>query len=77
MCRGRDVLTEDGPEVVYSGRESIIPDPDVFGGLGVLPDCIPVVVPKSAAVPLAASVVAQTRPRGGCGLTCSCRWTGV
>ena len=31
------------------------------------PDCIPTVVPKLAAVPQAASAVAQTRPRGGCG----------
>ena len=67
MCRGRDVLTEDGPAAVDSGRESIGPDPDVCGGICVMPDCIPIVVPKSAAVPLAASVVAQTRPRGGCG----------
>ena len=50
-----------------SGRESIVPDPDVCGGICVMPDCIPIVVPKSAAVPLATSVVAQTRPRGGCG----------
>ena len=32
-----------------------------------MPDCIPIVVVKSAAVPRAASVVAQTRPWGGCG----------
>ena len=38
MCRGRDFLTEDGPEVVVSGRESIIPDPDVCGGICVMPD---------------------------------------
>ena len=31
-----------------------------------MPDCIPTVVPKSAALPQAASMVAQTRPRGGC-----------
>ena len=34
----------------------------------MVPDQLPVVVPKSAAVPLAISVVAQMRPRGGCGL---------
>ena len=33
----------------------------------MIPDQLPVVVTKSAAVPLAVSVVAQTRPRGGCG----------
>ena len=81
MCRGQDVLTEDGPAAVDSGRESIVPDPDVCGGICVMSDCIPLVVPKSAAVPLAASMVAQTRPRGDPGVavarTCSCRWTGV
>ena len=65
--RRRDFLTEDVPEVVDSGRESIIPDPDVCGGICVMPDRIPVVVPKSTVVPLTASVVTQTRPRGGCG----------
>ena len=30
-------------------------------------DQLPLVVPKLAAVPLAVSVVAQTRPRVGCG----------
>ena len=65
-CRGRDFLTEDSLEVVDSGRESIIPDSDVCGGICVMPDRITVVLPKSAVVPLAASVVAQTRPRGGC-----------
>ena len=67
MCRGRDVLTEDGPAAVDFRRDSIVPDTDVCGGIYVMPDCIPIVVPKSAAVPQAASVVAQTRPRGGCG----------
>ena len=33
----------------------------------MLPDQLPVVVPKSTAVPLAASVVTQTRPWGGGG----------
>ena len=67
MCRGRDVLMEDGPAVVDSGRESIVPDPDVCGGICVMSNCIPIVVPKSAAVPLADSMVTQMRPRGGCG----------
>ena len=65
MCQGHDFLTNIGPEVVVSGRESIISDPDVCGEICVMPDQLPVVVPKLAAVPLAASVVAQMRPRGG------------
>ena len=67
MCQGQDFLTKDGPEVVVSGRESIITDPDVRGEICVMPDQLSVVVPKSAVVPLAVSVVAQTRPRGGGG----------
>ena len=67
VCQGRDFLTKDGPEVIVSGQESIIPDPDVRCEICVIPDQLPVVVPKSAAVPLAVSVVTQTRPRGGCG----------
>ena len=67
MCQGQDFLTKDGPEVVVSRRESIITDPDVRGEICVMPDQLLVVVPKSAVVPLAVSVVAQTRPRGGGG----------
>ena len=67
VCQGQDFLAEDGPEVIVSGRESIITDSDVSCEICVVPDQLPVVVPKSAAVPLAVSVVAQTRPRGGCG----------
>ena len=63
-CQGHDFLTKIGPEVVVSGRESINSDPDVRDEICGLPDQLPVVVPMSAAVPLAASVVAQTRPRG-------------
>ena len=70
MCQGQDFLTKDGPEVVVSRRESIITDPDVRGEICVMPDQLPVVVPKSAVVPLAVSVVAQTRPRGGGGWPC-------
>ena len=77
MCRGRDVLTEDGPAAVDSRRESIVPDTDVCGGIYVMPDCITIVLPKSAAMPQAASVVAQTRPGVAVARTCSCRWTGV
>ena len=38
----------------------------LVGWIYVMPDCIPTVVPKLAAVPQAASTVAQTRPRSGC-----------
>ena len=62
LCRGRDVLTEDSPAAVDSRRESIVPDTDVVGGIYVMPDCIPTVVPKSAAVPQTTSTVAQTKP---------------
>ena len=67
LCRGRDVLMEDSPAAVDSRRKSIAPETDVVGGIYVTPYCIPTVVPKLAAVPQAASTVAQTRPRGGCG----------
>ena len=66
MCRGRDVLTEDSPATVDYRRKSIVLHTDVVSGIYVMPDCIPTVVPKLAAVPQAASTVAQTRPRGGC-----------
>ena len=58
---------EDIPAAVDSRRESIVPDTDVGGGIYLKPDCIPTVVPKSAALPQPASMVTQTRPRGGCG----------
>ena len=67
VYKGQESLMEDGPDDIVSGQESIIPDPDVRCGICVIPDRLPVVVPRSAAVLLAASVVAQTRPRGGCG----------
>ena len=67
MCQGQDFQMQDGPEVVVSGRESIITDPDVRGEICVRLDQLPFVGPRSAAVPLAVSVVAQTRPRGGDG----------
>ena len=67
MCQGQDFLTKNSSKVVVSGQVSIITDPDVRGEICVRPDQLPVVVPKSAAVPLAVSVVAQTRPRGGGG----------
>ena len=67
VCQGQDVLADDGPEILVSGRESIITDSDVSHEICVIPDRLPVVVPRLAVGPLAASVVAQTRPRGGCG----------
>ena len=78
ICLGRDVLTEDGPTAVDSEWESIVPDPDVCGGICVMPDCIPLVVPKSAAVPLAAPLWSLRRDPGvAVARTCYCRWTGV
>ena len=53
MCQGQYFQTQDGLEVVVSGRESIITDPDVRGEICVMLDQLPVVVPRSAAVPLA------------------------
>ena len=52
VCQGQDFLAEDGPEVIVSGRESIITDSDVTCEICVVPDQLPVVVPKSPAVPL-------------------------
>ena len=66
-ARGRTILAVDGPNVIVSGRESIITESDVSCEICVKSDQLPVVVPKSAVVPLAVSVVAQTRPRVGCG----------
>ena len=67
MCQGQDFLTTNCPEIVVTGQVSIITDPDVRGEICVRPDQLPVVVPKSAALPLAVSVVAQTRPRSSGG----------
>ena len=50
-----------------SGRESILAESDVNIALCVVPDQLPVGMPKLAAVPLAISVVAQMRPRVGRG----------
>ena len=47
-------------------RISIAPDTDVVSGIYVMPDCIPAVMPTLAAVPQAASEVAQTKPRSDC-----------
>ena len=65
--RGRDFREVDGPEVIVSGRESIIAESDVCSEICVVSDQRPVVMPRLAAVPLAVSVVAQTRPRVGRG----------
>ena len=67
MCRGQDFLAVDNPDVIVSGRESIIAESDVSCEIYVVSDQIPIVVPKLAAVPLAVSVVAQTKPRVGWG----------
>ena len=66
LRRGRDVLMEDSMVAVDARRISIAQDTDVVGGIYVMPDCIPTVMPMLAAVPQAASEVAQTRPRGDC-----------
>ena len=66
VCRGRDAMTEDSLATVDSRQKSIVPDTDVVSGIYVMPDCIPTVVPKLAAMPQAASTVTQTRPRGSC-----------
>ena len=67
VCKGQDFLAEDGPDVIVSGQDSIITESDVSCEICVVSDQFPVVEPKLAAVPLAVSVVAQTRPRVGCG----------
>ena len=65
--KGRDFLAGDAPEVIESGRESKVAESDVSPEIGVVSDQLPVVMPRLAAVPLAVSVVAQTRPRVGRG----------
>ena len=49
---------------------------DVSHDICVVSDQLPVVMPRLAAVPLAVSVVAQTRPRVGRARTSPCWWTG-
>ena len=66
VWKGQDFLVVDGSDVIVSGRESISTNSDVSCEICVVPDQLPVVVPKLAAVPLAVSVVAQTKPRVGC-----------
>ena len=68
LRRGRDVLMEDSMVALDTRRISIAQDPDVVSGIHVMPDCVPAVMPILAAVPYAASEVAQTRPRGDCGM---------
>ena len=68
VCKGQDFLAEDSPDLIVSGRESIITESDVSCEICVVSEQLPVVVPKLAEVPLAISVVAQMRPRVGCGL---------
>ena len=64
VYKGQESLVEDGPDVIVSGRESIIKQTDVSVVRSVW---YPVVVPKLAAVPLAVPVVVQMRPPVGCG----------
>ena len=47
VYKGQESLMEDGPDDMVSGRESIIPDPDVRCGICVIPDRLLVVVPRS------------------------------
>ena len=62
----RGAVTQSCPCVC--ARDSISrTDPDVRGEICVMLDQLPVVVPRSAAVPLVDQLVAQTRPRGGSG----------
>ena len=49
-------------------RISIDHDTDVVSGIYVMPDCIPAVMAMLVVAPQAASVVAQTRPRGDCSM---------
>ena len=67
MGRGRDILAGDDSEVIVSGRESNVAESDVSREICVVSDKFPVVMPRLAVVPLAISVVAQTRPRVGRG----------
>ena len=65
VYKGQESLREDGPDDIVSGWESINKRSDVRREICVVSDHLPVVVPKLAVVPLAISVVAQTRPRVG------------
>ena len=64
---GKESLPEDGMDVILSGRESTMRMSDFSREICVVSDQLPVVMPRLAAVPLAVSVVAQTRPRVGRG----------
>ena len=59
LCRGRDVLTEDGTRQVSAASDTV-----VDSGMHMMPECFPTVTPKLAAAPQAASEVDQTRSRG-------------
>ena len=67
MGKGRDFLVGDEPDVIVSGRETKVAESYVSHEICVVSDQFPVVAPRLAAVPLAISVVAQTRPRVGRG----------
>ena len=49
-CKGQEFLVEDGPDVIVSGRESIITESDVSCEICVVSDLFPVVVPKLVTV---------------------------
>ena len=67
LCRGRDVLTEDGAVAVDTRQVSAVSDTVVSREIHRKSECIPTVVPKLAAAPQAASEVVQPRPRdSGC-----------
>ena len=66
VCKEQDFLAVDGSDVIVSGRASILEKSDVSCEICVVADQFPLVVPKLVVVPLAVSVVAQTRPWVGC-----------
>ena len=72
VCRGQDFLAVDGPDVIVSGRESIIAKSDVSCEICVVSDQLPVVVPKLAAVPLWSL---RRDHRLAVARTCPYRWT--
>ena len=67
VYKGHKSLMVDDSDVIMSGRESTMRMSNLNRDICVEPDHLPVVVPKLAAVPLAAPVLAQTRPRVGRG----------
>ena len=62
LCRGRNVLTEDGAVAVDTEWVSAASDAVVSRETHKKSECVPTVVPKLAAAPQAASEVIQPRP---------------